>query len=94
MEQVSDTFDFVRLVLDVVNVKGLDKNKANFALDVADEVATHVGKLYQADSKEDKMSLSLEITDSILKKMDVTPSESELKLIKIIVKQSIEHSEK
>lgn len=94
MEQVSDTFDFVRLVLDVINVKGLDKNKSSFVLDVADLAAEHVGKLYQANSKEEKMSLSLEITDNILKKMDVTPSESELELIKIIVEQSIEHSEK
>ncbi|MFF2834258.1 hypothetical protein ACFVSK_21035, partial [Cellulosimicrobium cellulans] len=57
MEQVSDTFDFVRLVLDVVNVKGLDKNKVNFALDVADIAANHIAQLYEASDKADKLTL-------------------------------------
>ncbi|MBX4147491.1 hypothetical protein [Paenibacillus lautus] len=94
MEQVSDTFDFVRLVLDVVNVKGIDKNKANFALDVADEVATHVGKLYEASDKVDKLKLTLEVTDTVLKKYGVEPSVQEKELIRIIVEQSIEYAEK
>ena len=94
MEQVSDTFDFVRLVLDVVNVKGLDKNRANFALDVADEVATHVGKLYEANDKVDKLTLTLEVTDNVLKKYGVKPSAQEKELIRIIIEQSIEYAEK
>ncbi|MBT2759827.1 hypothetical protein [Paenibacillus sp. ISL-20] len=94
MEQVSDTFDFVRLVLDVVNVKGIDKNKTNFVLDIADEVATHVGKLYQANDKQDKMTLSLEITESILEKYGVKTSIQEQELIKILVERSIEYAEK
>ncbi|MCM3256964.1 hypothetical protein M3664_04115 [Paenibacillus lautus] len=94
MEQVSDTFDFVRLVLDVVNVKGLDKNKANFVLDVADLAVDHVAQLYDAKDKVDKMTLSLEITESILEKYGVKPSIQEQELIRTIVERSIEYAEK
>lgn len=94
IEQVSDTFDFVRLVLDVVNVKGLDKNKANFALDVADIASDYVARLYVANDKVDKMTLSLEITESILEKYGVKPSIQEQELIRIIVERSIEYAEK
>ena len=94
MEQVSDTFDFVRLVLEVVTVKGLDKNKVNFALDVADIARDYVAQLYDAKDKVDKMTLSLEITESILEKYEVKPSIQEKELIKIIVERSIEYAEK
>lgn len=92
--QVGDTFDFVRLVIDVLNVKGLDKNKVNFALDVADIAADYVAQLYDANDKVDKMTLSLEITESILEKYGVKPSIQEIELIRIIVERSIEYAEK
>lgn len=94
MEQISDTFDFVRLILDIIDVKCLDKNKASFALDVADLAAEYIAELYQTDSKADKMAVSLEITEKILEKYGVTPSKQEQELIKIIVEQSIEYAEK
>lgn len=94
LEQVSDTFDFVRLVIDVVNVKGLDKNKVNFALDVADIAADYVAQLYDTNDKVDKMTLSLEITERILEKYGVKPSIQEQELIRIIVERSIEYAEK
>ncbi|MGM1044914.1 MAG: hypothetical protein ACQEXX_02070 [Bacillota bacterium] len=78
----------------MINVKGLDKNKVNFALDVADLVTEHVAELYDADNKVDKMTISLEITDRILKHLGVKPSKSELELIKIIVEQGIGYAEK
>lgn len=94
VEDIHDTFDFVRLLLDVINVKGLDKKKATFVLDVADLAAEYVGELYQADNKADKMAISLETTERILEKYGVKPSIQEQELIKIIVEQSIEYAEK
>jgi hypothetical protein len=60
-------------------------------LDVADMVADYVVALEDTDNKE---QLALQTIDEVLKKFGITPSESEQKLIQIIVKESLDFAEK
>lgn len=55
---------------------------------------TTLCSLYEANDKVDKLTLTLDVTDTVLKKYGVKPSVQEKELIRIIVEQSIEYAEK
>ncbi|MFI2856768.1 hypothetical protein ACH6EH_06475 [Paenibacillus sp. JSM ZJ436] len=93
-ENMDEALKIARLVLDVIPSDKIDKKKTTAVFDIADQVIDHVNALYYADSKVDKMAVSMLVMDSVLKQMDVKPSESELKLMKIIINQGIEYADK
>ncbi|MGV2886781.1 hypothetical protein [Paenibacillus taichungensis] len=80
-----------RLVLDVMNVRGLNKNKASFALDIAELVVKYVDE--QMDDNVDKRAISLRIIDDLLAKNAVVPTDSERQLIEIIIDAALKRSE-
>ncbi|MFS0855115.1 hypothetical protein [Paenibacillus taichungensis] len=80
-----------RLVLDVMNVRGLNKNKASFALDIAELVVKYVDE--QMDDNVDKRAISLRIIDDLLAKNAVVPTVSERQLIEIIIDAALKRSE-
>lgn len=81
-----------RLVLDVINVKGLDKNKASFALDIAHIVVEHVDK--HMDENVDKRTISLEIIDELLAKYAVIPTDSQRQLIVMAIDAALKQTDK
>ncbi|WP_411735148.1 hypothetical protein [Paenibacillus sp. M2] len=81
-----------RLVLDVVKTDKLDKNKATFALDIADRVVDYVNE--HMEDNVDKRAISLRIIDDLLSKNAVVPTVSERQLIEIVIDQAILHSNK
>ncbi|WP_336761662.1 hypothetical protein [Paenibacillus sp. USHLN196] len=81
-----------RLVLDVIKTDKLDKNKATFALDIADRVVDYVNE--HMDDIVDKRAISLRIIDDLLAKNAVVPTVSERQLIEIVIDQAILHSNK
>ncbi|MCP1185124.1 hypothetical protein [Paenibacillus sp. 1781tsa1] len=81
-----------RLVLDVIKTDKLDKNKATFALDIADRVVDYVNE--HMDDNVDKRAISLRIIDDLLAKNAVIPTVSERQLIEIVIDQAILHSNK
>ncbi|WP_440118503.1 phage holin, LLH family [Paenibacillus sp. QZ-Y1] len=91
-EGVQQTLMVARLVLDAINVKGLDKNKASFALDIADTVVEYVDEYM--DDNVDKKEVSLNIVRHLLEKYGITPTESERQLIEIAIAEAIERSSK
>lgn len=80
------------LVLDVMNVRGLNKNKASFALDIAELVVKHVD--LHLDDNVDKRAISLRIIDDLLAKNAVVPTDSERQLIEIIIDAALKRTEK
>jgi len=87
--------DVKHLVIDILPIADKYKDKANFVLNVADEVVDYVNTYANGGlSKDDKITLSLRIIDSICAKYGIEPSVQEVKLIEIIVKQSIEFAGK
>lgn len=81
-----------RLVLDVIKIDKLDKNKATFALDIADRVVDYVNE--HMDDNVDKRAISLRIIDDLLAKNAVVPTVSERHLIEIVIDQAILYSNK
>ncbi|MFE6075806.1 hypothetical protein ACFVQB_15140 [Paenibacillus sp. NPDC057886] len=80
-----------RLVLDVMNVRGLNKNKASFAIDIAELVVKYVD--LHMDDNVDKRAISLRIIDDLLAKNAVIPTDSERQLIEIIIDAALKRSE-
>ncbi|PIH56953.1 hypothetical protein [Paenibacillus sp. LK1] len=78
------------LVLDVINVRGLNKNKASFALDIAELVVKYVDE--QMEDNVDKRAISLRIIDDLLAKNAVVPTDSERQLIEIIIDAALKRS--
>lgn len=91
---VEKALEIAELVVQVTNIDKLDKNKTTFALNVASEVVDYVDKLDDAQSKDDKMTLSSKVIDSILEKYGVKPSIQEQQLINIIINEALNISEK
>lgn len=79
------------LVLDVMNVRGLNKNKASFALDIAELVVKYVD--LHLDDNVDKRAISLRIIDDLLAKNAVVPTDSERQLIEIIIDAALKRTE-
>jgi len=80
-----------QLVLDVINVRGLNKNKASFAIDIAELVVKYVD--LHLDDNVDKRAISLRIIDDLLAKNAVVPTDSERQLIEIIIDAALKRSD-
>jgi hypothetical protein len=88
---LQQTLIVTRLVLDVMNVRGLNKNKATFAIDIAELVVKYVDE--QMDDNVDKRAISLRIIDDLLAINAVIPTDSERQLIEIIIDKALKQSE-
>jgi hypothetical protein len=83
-----------QLILDILPVTDAHKNKINSYLHIASEVIDYVNTYAnETFTKDDKRSLALKILDRILKEYGVKPSISEMKLIEIIIDQSLDYAE-
>jgi nucleotide-binding universal stress UspA family protein len=91
VDNVKKAINVAELILASIDIDESKKEKPTFVLDVADMVADYVVALEDTDNKE---QLALQTIDEVLKKFGITPSESEQKLIQIIVKESLDFAEK
>ncbi|MEJ3719087.1 hypothetical protein WGM54_13780 [Paenibacillus polymyxa] len=89
-DSILRSVDISKLVLEVVPLTEQHKGKANFVLDVANEVIEYVHN-YSNDALtlEQKEKVALDTVDGLLSKLQVTPTENELKLIKILIHEGI-----
>lgn len=95
ISSVLNLINIEHLVIDILPLADKYKDKANFVLDVANEAVDYVNTYANGTlSKDDKITLSLKMIDSICEKYGVKPSIQEIKLIEIIVKQGIEFAKK
>ncbi|WP_311078337.1 hypothetical protein [Paenibacillus polymyxa] len=90
MDNILKSVDISKLVLEVVPLTEQYKGKANFVLDVASEVIEYVHNYSNCVlTLEQKEKVALDTVDGLLSKLNVTPTENELKLIKILVHEGI-----
>jgi hypothetical protein len=95
MEQIMRLRNIERLAFDILPIADKYKDKANFALNVADEVIDYVNTYAIGTlTKSDKMTISLEVIESICEEFGVNLSIQEVELIGIIIEQGIEFAEK
>ncbi|ASA22791.1 hypothetical protein [Paenibacillus donghaensis] len=95
IETILSLSNIERLVIDILPIADQYKNKANFVLDVADEVVDYVNTYVNGTlSKDDKIALSSKIVVSICEKYGVKPSNQEMNLIEIIIEQGIRIADK
>ncbi|MDR6779304.1 MULTISPECIES: hypothetical protein [Paenibacillus] len=89
-DNILKSVDISKLVLEVVPLTEQYKGKANFVLDVASEVIEYVHN-YSNDALtlEQKEKVTSDTVDELLNKLNVNPTENELKLIKILVHEGI-----
>lgn len=95
IKKVYDSINVVDLIIDILPITDKYKNKANFALNVADKAVDYINEYANGTmTKDDKIVLSLKVIDSILEQYGVNASKSEFELVRIIVEQGIEYAEK
>ncbi|WP_342421922.1 hypothetical protein [Paenibacillus sp. FSL E2-0178] len=95
IEQIMSLSNIERLVMEILPIANKYKDKANFVLNVADEVIDYVNTYAIGTlTKADKMTISLEVIESICEEFGVNLSIQEVELIGIIIEQGIEFSEK
>lgn len=89
-DNILKSVDISKLVLKVVPLTEQYKGKANFVLDVASEAIEYVHNYSNgALTLDQKEKVTLDTVDGLLNKLNVTPTENELKLIKILVHEGI-----
>ena len=89
-DSILGSVDISKLVLEVVPLTEQYKGKANFVLDVASEVIEYVHNYSNgALTLDQKEKVTLETVNGLLNKLNVTPTEKELELIKILVHEGI-----
>jgi hypothetical protein len=89
-ESVRDALYISRLLMDVVNIEGLDKTKATFALGIVDTVVEYVDTF--TDENVDNKIASLDVIEKLLKEFGVSPTASERLLIEIAIEEAIKKS--
>jgi hypothetical protein len=95
IEQIMSLSNIERLVMEILPIANKYKDKANFALNVADEVIDYVNTYAIGTlTKADKMTISLEVIETICEEFGVNLSIQEVELIGIIIEQGIEFAEK
>ncbi|KAF6620408.1 hypothetical protein HFE03_07070 [Paenibacillus sp. EKM102P] len=89
-DSILGSVDVGNLILEVLPIAEQHKGKANFVLDVASEVIEYVHN-YSNDTLtfEQKEKVVVETVDGLLNRLEVTPTDKELKLIEILVHKGI-----
>lgn len=89
-DSILGSVDVGNLILEVLPIAEQHKGKANFVLDVASEVIEYVHN-YSNDTLtfEQKEKVAVETVDGLLNRLEVTPTDKELKLIEILVHKGI-----
>lgn len=89
-DSILGSVDIGNLILEVLPIAEQHKGKANFVLDVASEVIEYVHN-YSNDTLtfEQKEKVAVETVDGLLNRLEVTPTDKELKLIEILVHKGI-----
>lgn len=87
---VDDVIEVADAVLDVLNKNNVAVNSVTKILDVADIVTDYVVKLEKADNADIQYNLSLASIQEVLAKLNIEVSESQQRLINIVVEQGIE----
>lgn len=83
--------NIAELILASIEIDEEKKKAPTFILDMADIVADYVAALEIVDDKE---QLSLDVIQEVLGKLGIAASESEQKLIQIIVQEALDFAEK
>ncbi|MGR6760464.1 hypothetical protein ACU1JV_01280 [Paenibacillus sp. T2-29] len=89
-DSILGSVDVGKLILEVLPIAEQHKGKANFVLDVASEVIEYVHN-YSNDALtfEQKEKVAVETVDGLLNRLEVTPTDKELKLIEILIHEGI-----
>ncbi|MHB0943213.1 hypothetical protein ACYCSU_16320 [Paenibacillus sp. ALE1] len=89
-DSILGSVDVGNLILEVLPIAEQHKGKAHFVLDVASEVIEYVHN-YSNDTLtfEQKEKVAVETVDGLLNRLEVTPTDKELKLIEILVHKGI-----
>lgn len=75
--------EIARMILLVVNIDDVTKNRTKFILDMADASVNYIAGL--SSENNDKLSISLQTIDHVLKQLNVTPTPDEQVLIERLV---------
>lgn len=78
-----NALDIARLIMLVINIDNVTKNRTKFILDMACAAVSYIEGLSNVNA--DKMSLSMETINEVLNKLKITPTADEQALISRIV---------
>jgi hypothetical protein len=98
IENVTEEIDKgIHIVDDIIEKLGIDSklmNDAKFVLNVADLITEYIHDVIDLELLEDKKILSSIVINSLFAKFNVTPTEKQMNIIKIIIDESLEWLEK
>lgn len=75
--------EIARMIMLVININDVTKNRTRFILNMADAAVNYIVGL--SNENNDKLSLSLQTIDHVLRQLNVTPTPDEQALIKRLV---------
>lgn len=91
-ENIDSTLEIAELIVDIVDIDEKMKNRSRFVLDLADTISEFANTY--SFGVEDKEELALRLLDELAAKFDLELDETELKLAKIIISESLKWLEK
>jgi hypothetical protein len=89
IERLYTSFEIAKQILVSMKISDKNKNTIKFVLDMADKAALFADQTLQSGSTDDKVKLALSSIDEALKALKINPSESEVKLINIVINESL-----
>ncbi|RXZ78228.1 hypothetical protein EBB07_29680 [Paenibacillaceae bacterium] len=93
-EKFKKVIEIARLLVGVFKLKQDTRDRSLLILDIADSAVNKVFLTVETDNIQDKISISLEAINETLSQLGIEPTENELRLIEIIVTESLNFLEK
>lgn len=87
---VDNSIDIVHAIIKAAELNNIKFGTVNTALDLADVTTDFIVDLIDAEATEDKINLTLNVVDQVLKEVGIIPTDAQRRLINIIVEQGVE----
>ncbi|WP_410767812.1 hypothetical protein [Fontibacillus sp. BL9] len=92
LEDVSEVLNIVQIMIQTIDMKGLDRTKASFVFEIADMIIEYVSELYNDMDNGDKIKLTLEVVEELVIALRLTMDETTQNLLEIVIRGGFEEN--
>lgn len=92
LEDVSEVLNIAQIMIQAIDMKGLDRTKASFVFEIADMIIEYVSDLYNDMDNGDKIKLTLEVVEELAVALRLTMDETTQNLIEIVIRGGFEEN--
>lgn len=87
---VDTSIDVVQAIIKAAELKKVNFGAINAVFDLADITTDFIVDLIDSEASEEKINLTLNVVDKVLKEIGITPTDAQQRMIKIVVEQGVE----